>query len=212
MASAQDKRQAMAKVFMEVQTATSKLVDDVSMEKRRPVPYATTYKGPEPSTGPVPRDAHLIPSERTTLKRAPIDFSSGYGDAYDAEVRATRSSGAPYAFYQLPQHSIFAKSAGETAEPTPVQKRTAEQEEMWRAQYMEWVLQKNAFNPDIAASLRTNVRKQASLCAPPLNKPQDPARTSENVKLALTDSTGVKVINPPKTKIGPSVYNPTHMA
>ena len=34
---------------------------------------------------------------------------------------------------------------------------------MWRTRHNEWTLQKNAYNPDIASQMRTNVRKAASL-------------------------------------------------
>ena len=59
---------------------------------------------------------------------------------------------------------------------------------MYRAQYMEWTLQKNAFNPDIAAAMRTNVKKQASLTMVAPGDAVDPARSSENVKAALSHS------------------------
>ena len=102
---------------------------------------------------------------------------------------------------------MFAASTTEAPAPTPA--RALPDEEMWRTQYQEWTLQKNAFNPDIAAAMRTNVKKQAKLMVvdPALN--QDPARTSENVKAALShsDTTGP---NPavPKTRIAPKNYQP----
>jgi hypothetical protein len=56
------------------------------------------------------------------------------------------------------------------------------------------------------------VRKQASLSVPPLDKAPDPARSSENVKAALTHSEAPKAPLPRvRSKVGPEVYNPVAM-
>eukprot|EP00325_Prymnesiales_sp_UTEX-LB-985_P006667 CAMPEP_0174701118 /NCGR_PEP_ID=MMETSP1094-20130205/5859_1 /TAXON_ID=156173 /ORGANISM="Chrysochromulina brevifilum, Strain UTEX LB 985" /LENGTH=216 /DNA_ID=CAMNT_0015898717 /DNA_START=32 /DNA_END=682 /DNA_ORIENTATION=+ len=209
--SAKDKRAYMAKVFEKTQRDMSSIVDDLSLAKRSPVPYPSTYKGNHVAeTGPIPVDAHLIPSGMTTVKSAPHDF-----EVDDLEFEQLGLSGKPWASYLKAEPSIFTPSAGNqrsSASPA-ARKRTTEEEEMWRAQYLEWTLQKNAFNPDIAAALRTNVRKQASLSIPPLDKVQDPARTSENVRAALAHSeiTGPAIL-PPKSKVDPSLYRPNPMA
>jgi len=208
--SQKEKRAYMAKVFEKTQRDMSSTVDELSLAKRTPVPYPSTYAGmPVAETGPIPVDAHLIPSGMTVVKAQPQDFEND-----DDEFEQLGLSGKPWASYQKAEPSIFtASTVNESSSTSPAaRKRTTEEEEMWRAQYLEWTLQKNAFNPDIAAALRTNVRKQANLSIPPLDKPQDPARTSENVRAALAHSeiTGPAAI-PPKSKLDPSIYRPNSM-
>ena len=158
--------------------------------------------------GPVPSDDHLVPSGNVVQLSPPVDFS-----ALDEPHEILGLSGKPYASYRATRPDIFVPKADPSsfAQPAPPKMRTKEEEEMWRAQYMEWTLQKNAYNPDIAAGMRTNVRKQASLTVPPVDKPQDPARTSENVRAALSHSeVGVKP--PPKAKLDVTVAFPQAMA
>lgn len=166
------------------QKETAEYVDAVSLALRAAVPYPSTYTGPSiAESGPIPTDSHLVPSGKTIMKKPLAPYAV---DDEDHEILGL--CGKPWASYKLPQEQVFIPKPPAGVDPTPVRARTKEEEEMWKAQYMEWTLQKNAFNPDIAAALRTNVRKQKSLMAPPLNKPQDPARTSENVRAALSDS------------------------
>ena len=75
---------------------------------------------------------------------------------------------------------------------------------MWRTQYQEWTLQKNAYNPDIASQMRTNVRKAAALTSAKQETSEhdekaSDLRASHQVKLALTDSTVVGQ-DPPRPK------------
>jgi len=208
--SVKEKRAYMAKVFEQTQRSMSSTVDELSLAKRSAVPYPSTYTGrPVADTGPIPIDSHLIASGMTVVKAPPQDFENE-----DNEFDRLGLGGKPWASYLKTEPSIFTSAAANQGTlPEPSRTRTAEEEEMWRARYLEWTLQKNAFNPDIAASLRTNVRKQASLTIPPLDKPQDPARTSENVRAALAHSeiTGPALL-PPKPKVDPSSYWPNPMA
>jgi len=209
--TAKEKRAYMASIFEKSQRAMAMAVDDVMLAKRSAVPYPSTFTGKSVSdTGPIPTDAHLIPSGFTVVKSDPGDFEVADGDHEQLGL-----GGKPWASYTLTQPSVYARKLpdGAYAARKPERTRTVAEEEMWRARYGEWTLQKNAFNPDIAAALRTNVRKQANLSIPALDKPQDPARTSENVRAALSHSeiTG-PVLLPPKAKIDPSVYNPDPMS
>ena len=66
-------------------------------------------------------------------------------------------------------------------------------EEMWRTRFNEWTLQKNAYNPDIASQMRTNVRKAASLTSAvktddAFSQQKALIASSANVKTALTYS------------------------
>ena len=76
--------------------------------------------------------------------------------------------------------------------------------EMWRTRHNEWTLQKNAYNPDIASQMRTNVRKAAALTSAKQETSEhdekaSDLRASHQVKLALTDSTVVGQ-DPPRPK------------
>ena len=204
--SADQRRKYMAEVFAKTQNEMSMTVDTVGIETRRAVPYPSFFTGKSVAeTGPIPTDAHLIPSGKTTVRKPLPTFAL----AEDSD-EPLRLSGQPWASYSKPQDTIFLSKPEPVAAAPPRKTRTTAEEEMWRTQYQEWTLQKNAFNPDIAAGLRTNVRKQASLSVPPLDKPQDPARTSENVRAALSHS---EITGPTpkhaKSKIDPSVYRPT---
>ena len=209
--SAAERRQFMANTFSITQNEMSELTDQVVLTKRSAVPYPSTWKGQSIAYfGPVPADDHLVPSGNVVKLSDPVDFS-----ALDEPHEILGLSGKPYASYRKVQPKIFEKQPDRLlfAKPSARKTRTTAEEEMWRAQFMEWTLQKNAYNPDIAAGMRTNVRKQASLTVPPIDKPQDPARTSENVKAALSHSeiTGA-ALQHPKQKIAPSVYFPQAMA
>jgi len=186
------KRQAMAKRFEMTQRAMSDTVDQVALMKRSAVPYASTWTGKSVSeSGPIPTDHHLIPSNMVIMKSDPPMFKERATTGSVASI-----SGKPWASFKKSEPAVFetnfaaADSSAAAAGGPPKPKYD---EEMWRAQYQEWTLQKNAFNPDIAAAMRTNVRKMANLAVP--TGAVDPARTSENVKMALqcSDVTGPAV-------------------
>ena len=196
--SAKDKRIFMAKVFEKTQNTMSKTVDDIGLATRAPVPYPSKWeaKYDVAERGPIPTDAHLIPSNMVVIKPDPPVFVPS-----DEGSEPLHLSGKPFYAYRKPTPSIFPE-ARETAPPAAAHKPKIDRE-MWLAQYMEWTLQKNAYNPDIAAQMRTNVRKQASLSMiDPSDIEQDPARTSENVKAALTfNENQVGAYSAPKEKL-----------
>lgn len=197
--SAKDKRLAMAAKFEKTQRAMSSTVDDLALAKRSPVPYASTWMGESVSMkGPIPTDFHLIESNMVILRSDPPPFRASGKPSQNLHL-----SGKPWASYEKGEPSIYPGAATFTGiekpythVPKPVD------EEMNRARYMEWNLQKNAFNPDVAAAMRTNVRKMASLSVADPNSAPDPARTSENVRAALShsDVTGPAFV-PPKPKV-----------
>jgi len=209
--SAKEKRFAMAAKFEATQRSMSTTVDHVALARRAPVPFDSTWTGESISmTGPIPTDNHLIPSNMVIHKAAASIFKSG-----DSGAKPLHLSGKPWATYSKPEPSVFDPSASDAtsaAAPPPPKPASAIEEEMWRTQYQEWTLQKNAFNPDIAAAMRTNVRKQAALSMVDPAMAQDPARTSENVKAALShsDTTGPANAAPKvKVKLDPHNYLPT---
>jgi hypothetical protein len=209
--SAKEKRLYMAKVFEVTQNAMSQTVDDVGLERRRAVPFPSTWKGKSIAEhGPIPTDAHLIPSNLVIVKP---ELSSFKEDASGAG-KPLGLSGKPWYAYRKPEPPIFQGSAAGDAGAGEAASSSAPKvpfnEEMYRTQHMEWTLQKNAYNPDIAAAMRTNVRKQASLSTvDPSTLTQDPARSSENVKAALTYSEHVSGPSTmPKVKLGLSNVYP----
>jgi hypothetical protein len=181
--TAKEKRTYMADVFSKTQMAMSQTVDLLGLERRRAVPYASTWEGSSISEhGPIPTDAHLIPSNLVIVKPELPNFKVPAG----ATGAISKLGGKPWASFEVSQPAVFEQSSG--VEPPPPPHRPKLDEEMYRAQYMEWTLQKNAFNPDIAAAMRTNVKKQASLTMVAPGDAVDPARSSENVKAALSHS------------------------
>jgi hypothetical protein len=205
----QEKRQYMAKVFEATQREMSDTNDLIFLTKRSAVPFPSTWQGESIAySGPVPTDEHLIPSGLISFKGELPEFEP------DTDVPpALNLGGKPYAAYKKMNDSIFIPKPQTPTAVAPRKTRTAAQDDLWRAQYAEWQLQKNAFNPDIAAGLRTNVKKQASLTVPPLDKAADPARSSENVKAALTHSEepASRLVRS-RSKIDPSVYFPAAMS
>ena len=68
-ALSKEKRQYMADTFAKTQMAMSQTVDLLGLERRRAVPYSSTWEGSSISEhGPIPTDAHLIPSNLVIVK------------------------------------------------------------------------------------------------------------------------------------------------
>ncbi|KAL1496603.1 hypothetical protein AB1Y20_014207 [Prymnesium parvum] len=184
VALAKVKRREMANVFATTQREMSEVVDELAVMRRSAIPYQSNQVV-YGARNPIPTDAHLIPSKE--LMKAPTLPSF----KRDNNKSLLHASGKPWASYERPTPDIYRHTtaclpseAGANVEVgLPIL-----DEEMWRAQYIEWTLQKNAYNPDIAAQLRTNVRKQAALSMVDPSLTKDPARTSENVKAALSSA------------------------
>ena len=147
-ARAKEQRKVMAAVFAKTQQEMGDTVDKLAITRRSAVPYKSSCDVPV-LRNPVPLDAHLIPSHDVIVRPDLPKF-----EGFVTHAAKTAGSGSPWAAYEKATPDIFVKSSssGETgaAEVT----KAVVDEEMWRAQYMEWVLQKNAYNPDIAAQLR----------------------------------------------------------
>ena len=196
--TAKEKRKYMAKQFEVTQHAMSSTVDELSLMRRTAVPYPSTWQGASVAEhGPIPTDAHLIPSNMVITKPELPSFKVA------ASAESSKLGGKPWASFELSQPIVFVEPSAAVADDAAAEKpKPKMDEEMWRAQYLEWTLQKNAYNPDIAASMRTNVRKQASLTMVDPGAAVDPARSSENVKAALTHSDDNPMAPPqPKTKL-----------
>jgi len=207
-----ERRAFMAKKFEATQNEMSDYVDQCSVARRAPVPYPSTWKGTSVSEhGPIPTDAHLIPSNLVIFKKQPPSFQGNT----DTSGAVSKLGGLPYASFRKEEGSVFTETAASSTSATAAAATTKIpiNEEMWRTQYQEWTLQKNAYNPDIAAAMRTNVRKQASLMVVDPELSQDPARSSENVKAALTHAEETGPAPPrPKGKLRPAHYLPQAMA
>ena len=204
------KRIAMAKVFADTQQSMASTVDLLALKKKSAIPYPSTWEGESISkTGPVPTDAHLIPSGYLVIMGKRGGFKK-----YMEGGKPMGLSGTPYYAYAPPQPDVF--KPGASSEPFYVEpeekRRTGEEQEIWRTRFQEWTLQKNAYNPDIAAAMRTNVKKQAEMSLVETDKEPDPARTSENVRLALSFSEMTGPAPPrPKKRLEMSAYLPTYL-
>ena len=178
------KRIAMAKVFADTQQSMASTVDLLALKKKSAIPYPSTWEGESSSkTGPVPTDAHLIPSgylvimgKRGGFKKY-MEGGKPMGLSRATPSRPTRRPSRTSVCRERRSGAVLRGAGGEVGR--------AKEQEMWRTQYMEWTLQKNAYNPDIAAAMRTNVKKQAEMSLVETDKEPDPARTSENVKAAV---------------------------
>lgn len=196
--AAQEKRNAMAKVFATTQTEMSNAVDELTLVRRRPAPYVN----PDPPPvvrGPFPTDDHLVPSGEL----APKPYRPNFRLPPGGSMVTNSTEKKPWSTFEKAEPVIFDSTMrGEAPDPNASRPPLKLDEEMWRTRYNEWNLQKNAYNPDIAAQMRTNVRKAAALTMVDPFANQDPARTSENVRMALEHSciTG-DVELPPKPKV-----------
>ena len=148
------KRKAMAKVFEKTQREMASAVDELAITRRLPVPYESNEPVPE-VTLPYPQDHHLIRSIELVPKRQLPFFVAA------DSLQNPCSGGKPWASFNPSVPSVLAGREPTKAAP-PVAKPTTD-EEMWRTRHNEWTLQKNAYNPDIASQMRTNVRKAAAL-------------------------------------------------
>jgi len=181
--AARVKRHEMASIFAKTQKEMSEVVDDLTIIRRSAVPYQSSAIVFD-VRNPIPEDAHLIPSKEVIVKHKMPNF------VVESSTTSLHASGKPWASYERPMPDVMEGMPANTTKepPPPPPGPPAPDEEMWRTQYLEWTLQKNAYNPDVAAQLRTNVRKQAALSMVDPALAIDPARTSENVKAALADS------------------------
>lgn len=200
----EERRAYMAKTFERTQGAMASAIDKLSLAKRTIPPYASTYMGASVSEhGPIPTDMHLIESGLLIVKADPPPFKS----TAKIDGGAAKLGGKPWASFEVSQPAIFTPEQGDGQLGTPAARKAKVDEEMWRVRTLEWTLQKNAFNTDVAANLRTNVAKQCKLAY--VEKPTDAARLSVNVRAALTDSqvTGPTILGP-RPRITPSQCMP----
>jgi len=183
-ASYAERRQANAKKIEASQRATAQALQEMYEAKRAPVPFAPYVACPQLET-PVPRDSHF---ERTgdLIRVAP-------GKPYEAAARGfdgLLASGTPWSTYAKPQPSVFGRSLAmqpREGEPAPEAKPAPDKVELV-TQHNEWTLQKNNFQPDIAAAMRIDVRKSAYLAlhiADMRADPNDSLQSSANIKGAL---------------------------
>lgn len=177
------RRQLNAKRIEECQRATAQALQEMHETRRAPIPFAPYIECPA-LVCPLPRDGHF---ERTSdlVKMAPPK-------SYVASTRGFHgiiASGQPWATYVKPQPSIFGRSqalqelgAGQEP-PKPALDKLA-----LLTQHNEWTLQKNNYQPDIAAAMRIDVRKSAYLALHIGDNRPDPnesLQNSANIKGAL---------------------------
>merc|ERR1719201_2444111 len=114
MSSLKEKRAIMAKKFETTQRAMSSTVDELSLMRRRAVPYSSTWQGSSISMhGPIPTDAHLIPSNYIIKEPERKNFEVMDGEG------AVSSGGKPWASYLKPAPSVFASAAAMSSEAMP---------------------------------------------------------------------------------------------
>jgi len=183
-----EKRQEMSEVIAASQRATSEAMYALHDVKRAPVPYKPTMPMPVLS-GPLPSDTHLERSADVVSKRTLPTFQA-------AESMQTRASGGkPWASFEQSQPGVFdsasRRTCGEAGQESGELGGGSEAKhvdaDLALTSYNEWNLQKNGFNPDVAAQMRINVRKSANIAAKiqnPTEKPQT-LYSSHNIKLAL---------------------------
>ena len=139
------KRKAMAAVFEKTQREMASAVDELAVTRRLPVPYQSNEPIP-PVTLPYPQDSHLIRSiELVPQRKLPFFVAAD-------SAQNPCSGGKPWASFNPSVPSVLANREPSQAAPTVAKPST--DEEMWRTRHNEWTLQKNAFNPDIAAAMR----------------------------------------------------------
>ena len=156
----EERRAYMAKTFERTQGAMASAIDKLSLAKRTIPPYASTYMGASVSEhGPIPTDMHLIESGLLIVKADPPPFKS----TAKIDGGAAKLGGKPWASFEVSQPAIFTPEQGDGQLGTPAARKAKVDEEMWRVRTLEWTLQKNAFNTDVAANLRTNVAKQCKV-------------------------------------------------
>lgn len=155
------KRHEMAAVFSKTQNEMNKAVDELFQCRRSAVPYASEAVSCE-LRGPIPFDSHLLPSNCVIPKSSLPDFT------VETSRGTVKATGKPWASYEKPTPSIFTTTASNTFSEIDEQGREPPMvdEELWRTRYIEWTLQKNAYNPDVAAALRcATILRHKRLCA-----------------------------------------------
>jgi len=178
-----ERRAFMAQVFESQSQSMASAVDKLSIARRTIPPYASEWGGASISEhGPIPTDLHLMESKHAIVKQQPTGFHESITNT--SHMSVPRLGRKPYYAFELTQPKVF--EAAPQGLGSPEIRKTQIDEEMWRARAFEWKMQKNAFNNEVSAALRTSVRTQCKLAYVP--KGIDPARVSANVRAALQDA------------------------
>ena len=178
-----DRRAFKASVFEAQSASMASAVDKLSVARRTIPPYRSGWAGASISErAPWPADAHLIASKEAIPRQQPTGFQAM--NTHTSHATVPRLGDTPYYAFAPPSPPVF--EAAPRGLGSPEIRKTQVDEEMWRVRAFEWKMQKNAFNNDVSAALRTSVRVQCKLGYIP--KGVDPARVSENVRAALTDA------------------------
>ena len=191
------KRKEMAEVFVKTQNRMSSTCDELDQLIRAPIPYVSKFEGDCEIETPYPRDGHMVRTSEVVKKRPLKPFDARavpFTEVTGGKPWYTHTHTYPTIFDPHAVHAEKKEAAGSSAMDM----------EMWRTRHNEWTLQKNAYNPDIASQMRTNVRKAAALTSAKQETSEhdekaSDLRASHQVKLALTDSTVVGQ-DPPRPK------------
>jgi hypothetical protein len=182
-ASYAQQRQLNAKRIENSQRATAQALQEMHETRRAPIPFAPYIECP-PLVCPLPRDGHFV---RTSdlVKMAPPKPYVATTRGFDGMI----ASGTPWTTYVKPQPSIFGRSQAlqEHGEGQQTAKPALDKLALL-TQHNEWTLQKNNYQPDIAAAMRIDVRKSAYLALHIGENRPDPnesLQNSANVKGAL---------------------------
>ena len=132
--------------------ATGDAMQAMHAVNKRPVPYTSTCEVPVLQT-PLPEDAHLVPSGNLVTKK-------GLGDVVMSGKHSSRGAlqkePPPWATFSMPAPNVFepSKPATPASDAGAAAGDNARREELLLTRHNEWNLQRNNYNPDIAAQMR----------------------------------------------------------
>ncbi len=135
------------------QMATAAAIDEMHRIKRQPVPYTNDAVMPQLQK-PYPTDSHLVNSRHCVTRHGdmllPTSETADFARNSDSSVR--------WANFSIPSPNIFdakpAAAAEPPAEPEAAPALSEREVGLLLTKHMEWNLQRNAYNPEIAAQMR----------------------------------------------------------
>ena len=135
------------------QMATAAAIDEMHRIKREPIPYTNDAVMPQLQK-PYPTDSHLVNSRHCVTRHGdmllPTSETADFARNSDSSVR--------WANFSIPSPNIFdakpAAAAEPPAEPEAAPALSEREVGLLLTKHMEWNLQRNAYNPEIAAQMR----------------------------------------------------------
>ena len=135
------------------QMATAAAIDEMHRIKREPVPYTNDAVMPQLQK-PYPVDSHPVLSRHCVKRHGDTLVST----SETADFARNSDSSVRWANFSIPSPDIFgekpAAAAEPPAEPEAAPALTDREVGLLLTKHMEWNLQRNAYNPEIAAQMR----------------------------------------------------------